>query len=104
MAFGAMKPCDSCKELWKVYPIRLPEDLVEAVRRARRFIDAGVIEWLDDEHSRRNLGLVPFDRVTEEGPFGDIISYDFRCRHCGRKFLLIAETYHGRGGRWEPAA
>ena len=38
--------------------------------------------------------------------WSDIIECTIRCAHCGTRFQLVCETYHGSGGEWhvEPRA
>jgi len=43
-----------------------------------------------------------FQECAEKMIWGDIVDYHFVCRHCGTKFVLGAETYHGSGGYWSP--
>ena len=33
-------------------------------------------------------------------PLPDALRMAFRCNHCGERFELRCETYHGSGGRW----
>ncbi len=30
----------------------------------------------------------------------DVIESELHCAGCGRRFELVCETYHGRGGHW----
>ena len=32
--------------------------------------------------------------------WSDIIKCTIRCAHCGTRFQLVCETYHGSGGEW----
>jgi len=58
------------------------------------------------------LCLLPKETGEWSTPFGDVsldagirddfVHYVFKCKSCGQIFKLYAETYHGRGGAWEP--
>lgn len=43
-----------------------------------------------------------FGTIEVEGPWPDIFDYAFRCAHCGQRYQLEVETFHGAGGRWRP--
>ena len=57
------------------------------------------LELLDDDGEE---WITPFRDVSADGPWNDIVHYEFRCTSCGRKFRLSVETYHGQGGAWSP--
>lgn len=77
-----------------------PADLARAIRQAQEAMAAGL---LVEERAGDGgmMALQPFDEVSAEGPWDDVISHDFRCTTCSERFSLTAETYHGRGGHWQ---
>ena len=40
----------------------------------------------------------PLEEMLSEPLPGDVVSHDFECADCGRRFHLFADTYHGRAG------
>jgi hypothetical protein len=42
--------------------------------------------------------------LSVDGPWPDFVQSDLMCASCGQRFMLRAETYHGTGGEWAPAA
>ena len=90
--------CKDCLDLCEPIEIRLPAHLTRAIRRAKFAIEEQQIELVtydDDKWSE------PFETVKAEGPWSDILGYEFRCLTCGEHFSLSAETYHGSGGGWQ---
>ena len=40
-------------------------------------------------------------KLLPGGPWPDYLELHFEDRQTGKRYRLVAETYHGRGGRWE---
>ncbi len=91
--------CEKCQDLCVRYEIRSPRELGRAILIARQNVDDGTVSELIDSNP---LGLPSFTSLQAEGPWDDIVAYRFKCTACGEVFSLHAETYHGRGGAWEP--
>ena len=89
-----------CHELSLQVEIRSPGELVKAIRVIRGNLDDGTLAQV----ARAGLGwsMAPFQSVSENGPWEDVLLYEFACRSCAAKFQLSVETYHGRGGYWRP--
>ena len=92
--------CERCEELHQRCEIRTPGELAKAIRIIQASLDGGTLE----QAQRAGLGAstVPFASIGEGGPWDDVLLYEFFCRSCGARFRLSAETYHGRGGEWQP--
>lgn len=80
-----------------IWPLTTPSALSSALRLARGFVADGTLVVDADAASRP---MPPFAEVNPEGPWNDMLEYHFRCRRCGERFVLIAETRHGSGGSW----
>jgi hypothetical protein len=91
--------CEKCQELYLRYEIRSPRELRRAIAIAQQNVADGTVSELADQNP---LGQPPFQSLCAEGPSDDHIAYRFKCNACGEVFSLHAETYHGRGGAWEP--
>jgi hypothetical protein len=78
-----MKECSYCAPLQELIPITNPNLLEQCEKRAEDYIQKKVLRLVQD---------------NTRGP--DYTEKIYRCRHCGRKYKLSAETYHGRGGEW----
>ena len=93
--------CERCAELQLRYDIRSPDALAKAIRVIHANLDDGTIEQV----LRAGLGAstTPFRSVGHNGPWPDLLLYEFECRSCGARFRLSVETYHGGGGEWFPA-
>ncbi len=92
-----MPKCEKCVNLNEIVPIKFPSDLKKAIRIAKENIADNTLQLLEEEKWK-----TPFDKVTPEGGWDDLVSYVFKCNSCGKRFELIAETYHGAGGHWKP--
>lgn len=88
--------CEKCADLCERVAIDLPGDLARLIARAHDRITAGTIVELKSESPLWR----PFAGVPAEGPWEDIVSHTFRCKTCGQKFDLSADTFHGSGGQW----
>ncbi len=91
--------CPLCHELCGTREIRSPDNLRDAIVLAKSAIQRGIIAEQASESGM--LWTEPFDQVSSDGPWDDILSYEFRCKACGERFSLSAETYHGSGGKWQ---
>ncbi|PHM45403.1 hypothetical protein Xmau_01053 [Xenorhabdus mauleonii] len=91
--------CEHCQELCVKYVIRTPEQLRKAIRIARNALSEGI---LSEIQTTDNWNQYSFRECAEKMIWGDIVDYHFTCNYCGTKFVLGAETYHGRGGYWSP--
>jgi hypothetical protein len=92
-------PCKKCRDLSAVFPIDHPDDLRRELRKAKINVKNKII--LQD--MTVNIPFdIPLDEVEPDGMWDDSMSFHFRCTKCGQLFRLYAETYHGRGGSWEP--
>jgi hypothetical protein len=70
-------------------------------------IELASAEQLDGFLSRlHHEGLATGILTVSEGSlaWSDSIECLLVCRFCGKRFRLQCETYHGRGGRFGPAA
>ncbi len=76
--------CEECLELKDYIRIKSPQILDECEQRATRFISSGIL-LLEKDNSWSS----------------DYIEKIFACKHCGRRYILCAETYHGSGGEWK---
>lgn len=92
--------CDRCRKLNTEHRIVVPDDLRRVIGMvAQAIIDRVLVEV---QRTPAPYCLTPFQELASGGFWDDIVSYDFRCCHCGQEFHLGAETYHGRGGAWRP--
>lgn len=91
--------CPSCKDLNIEFRIKVPSDLRQAIAVTRDNLADGTISDVTTGGDCK-----PFDELVSSGKWEDVLRYHFRCNTCGQKFELYAETYHGSGGWWKPAA
>jgi hypothetical protein len=92
--------CDNCKDLRIDFKIRSSSELKKAMQVAKENVADGTISLLTKETGDWST---PFAEISLEAVMrDDIVHYVFNCTSCGQKFKLHAETYHGRGGAWEP--
>lgn len=94
-------PCDRCADLCVQYQMRFPAELRRVIDIARRNLKDGTTAEAPNSGSAV-LSNIPFSEVNADGPWDDVFHYRFRCTHCGELFSLMAETYHGSGGTWQP--
>lgn len=93
-----LRSCTSCGDLSEVVEIHTPGQLAQAIRVVRgNLADGTLVEASPDARDA-------FDSLQERGPWPDYIEHEFNCSRCGQRFRLVAEAYHGAGGRWEPIA
>ncbi len=90
-----MDNCLRCRALLDPIEIRTPGGLREVLRKVRKAMDDGVLVVMP------GAGDSVFPPPVE-GPWGDIVHCRLCCTACGRGYCLFVETYHGRGGSWEP--
>jgi hypothetical protein len=80
-----------------------PSDLREAIRFLQAKVASGDLEEVPVGSSAFALTKwTPISAIGPDDPWDDIVHYEFRCRSCGAKFCLSAETYHGMGGWLTP--
>lgn len=91
--------CEKCKDLCVRFAIRQPHELRRAIQIAKQNLDDGTITEVPNSNP---ISQVTFAALAKGEQWDDIIGYRFRCSSCGELFSLHAETYHGRGGYWEP--
>lgn len=93
--------CKDCEELNVEYRVASPSDLRNAIAVARDSIKAGTIQEIPSQ-SIAFGGNASFQDIANGGAWDDFVCFDFKCSHCGQRFQLSAETYHGSGGAWRP--
>lgn len=82
--------------------IESPGDLADVIRTVASAVR-------DDDLRQITPGTAPFGRVIDirqiapEGPWPDYLELLFEDARTGKRFRLVAETYHGAGGLWEIA-
>jgi hypothetical protein len=84
----------TCAEIPLDPQFRFPSDLHRAVRNLLTAVSTGI---LIDETG--NFQLDKLAHPLEPGATwpSDILQRTLRCRRCGRRFDLCADTYHGGG-------
>jgi hypothetical protein len=98
-----MDSCSHCDKLKETIQIMTPNDLSEAIQIVRDNLENRVI--VEDSYwppQYVKIPMRPFEQISTSGTWDDYVDYYFRCSICGRLFRLVAETNHGRGGRWGP--
>ncbi len=93
--------CERCAPFRQPLPVRGPAELASVVERVRQAVADGVLEYLPFESDRALVGQPSFLALDLAGPWPDVFEYRFCCAQCGRRFRLVAETYHGSGGSWQ---
>jgi phage terminase large subunit GpA-like protein len=93
--------CNSCRELNTVYEINKPTDLQRVIGIVGKELRDGIVSVGKSDPMG---GGTPFEELLVGANWDDYLSYRFICNHCGQTFRLTAETYHGRGGSWQPEA
>ena len=89
-------PCDECREL-STHVFRTPDDLINAVRLAAEEVDRGVLARENDV-VLRDSEREALESSLASGAMPDTLLYRFRCRVCGDRFALAADTATGAGG------
>ena len=96
-------PCPRCADYQAEVPIRSPDDLRAAIRRAARGLADGTLVDVSEE-ANPHWRCTPFAEVAAGAVWDDIVGWIFACTTCADTFRLGAETYHGSGGAWAPWA
>jgi hypothetical protein len=91
--------CEQCEELCVRYPIRWPSELRRAIDVASHYLADNTIAEVVPEQPPMS---VRFKGLSKAAAWNDFVVYHFVCLHCDERFSLLAETYHGSGGYWEP--
>jgi hypothetical protein len=94
-----MPDCEKCKELRKVFKIKLPAHLKQVISIAQENVADDTISVIENG---TGIWSQPFSQLVATGAWDDIVQYLFKCNFCGQRFQLNAETYHGGGGEWKP--
>jgi hypothetical protein len=90
--------CERCRELATTFVIGVPDDLRKALRIVRAAVNDGTLRELPGNPL---VSPEPFSSVPADGPWEDVVSYQFACTGCRQGFRLFADTYHGSGS-WRP--
>jgi len=94
--------CDRCQELSVDYRIASPSDLRSAIRIVGESVADGTLREIHGDSVP--YSQAPFGDLVNGANWDDLVTYAFECCQCGQVFHLDAETYHGSGGFWRPAA
>ncbi len=94
--------CEKCNELSTIKEIQHPDQLRKVFKVISDKLEDNVIREIRNIKLEKKMVYLPFSEIDINGPWDDIICYYFECLDCKQKFCVHAETYHGRGGRWEP--
>ena len=79
-----------------------PDDLVKLLEELGEAVRTGELNQI-------TLPGAPFptkediQQILAGGPWPDYVELHFEDGQTGKRYRLVAETYHGRGGRWEQA-
>jgi len=80
--------------------IRSPGDLAAVLAEAKRAISARKLKQIESPNPVFAPAVHVID-LAEQGPWPDYIELYFEDQ-AGKTYKLVAETYHGVGGGWEP--
>lgn len=94
--------CPKCDELHVATGIRSPAELSRAMRIVRANLADGTIQQVVVPTDDRPHATPFFLSLGDSGPWPDFVNFQFACTMCGSRFELVAETYHGSGGHWQP--
>ncbi|WJH39410.1 hypothetical protein N7E02_21620 [Aliirhizobium terrae] len=87
--------CSNCEEFHEPRPIRVPADLTAAILSLQAAVADNRLAVLPVHSIHAGAD---FSTLEIHGPWEDLIQNAFQCVRCGQRYLLTAETYHGRGG------
>ena len=97
-----LKMADHYKET--LYSMRLHK-YVRAIKKAKhgkRYAFYSRLESKKGIQPFKEWRLLTFDDLEKEKPWPeDFIEHVFQCTTCGRKFMLLADTYNGCAGSWD---
>lgn len=82
--------------------IHSPGDLADMIRSLASAIRDGDLRQVTPRTAPFGTP-VDFMSIAPEGPWPDYLEFHFEDSQTGKRFKLVAETYHGAGGRWELA-
>ena len=95
-------PCHSCDPFDTTVELKSPAQLARLIGKIRAAVNAQTLHYESFESDRELIGQPSFSDVSSIGPWPDVMRYHFSCCSCRASYLLIAETYHGAGGTWQP--
>ena len=88
--------CHRCDGFNEIIEISLPYEYFHLVSQLKDLVSQGAFLVKGD---------CSLDEIQEGKTWpADHITHHFICTNCKKKFTLSVETYHGRGGSWEPMA
>jgi hypothetical protein len=87
--------CNECQPL-SSHAFRSVDDLIHAIRLAAEEVDRGVLER-DEDRERDSVEGEAIDSSLATGALPAHLCLRFRCRVCGDRFLLEADTSDGQG-------
>jgi hypothetical protein len=93
--------CQQCSLLQTRRKIWGLQGLSDAITSAKAAVADGM---LSETNAGPMAGTITFAHLDPNGPYDDLLIYNFDCTRCGQQFQLSAETYHGAGGAWGPRA
>jgi hypothetical protein len=90
------------REGWRASrQIRSPADLADVIRDVAEAVRVGDLKQVTLKDAPVPA-VESVDQLAADGPWPDYLELHFQDTRSGRRFRLVAETYHGAGGRWEP--
>ena len=84
--------CNSCKEFNRDKKAGSPKVLIGIIREVKLAVVEKVLIEIEKEKLEHSD---PFELVSIEGPWNDIVLNYFECLSCKKKFKLFANTYQG---------
>ncbi len=76
--------------------------LTNVIETVQHWIREGALRQVPRESSVL-ASAGDFLDLPADGPWGDVLAYDFEHTKNGKRFTLDCETFHGQGGAWQPA-
>ena len=93
--------CDICKTIPQDFSIKSPRDLTQGIRLVKDLLRKGGLKqssYWPSSYVKHGGG--DFMTMMEKGGWEDYMEYYFECCDCDELYQIVAETYHGSGGRF----
>ncbi len=74
--------------------LQSPREYLDLVRQLDELVSTRVFQLIQGTCTLKEL------LQNKQWP-SDVITHIFQCSHCGQRFRLAADVYHGSGGTWE---
>ena len=87
-----MSKCQNCINFSQKMSATSPKKLSALITKIKSAVEAGIFVEVNAGQCEYTE---PFEKISPNSGWGDIIENEFECTSCKKQYTLFADTYHG---------